>query len=100
MQDKIVDGTTVVHCPKAGCKMICVTNCDTATGHVTGPHVYNHFVSLCFSLVCVMNRDTATSHVTGPYVYNSIVSLCFFFSLNINCDTPLKVIPEQLDTGD
>ena len=24
----------------------------------------------------VMNRDTATGHVTGPYVYNSIVSLC------------------------
>ena len=24
----------------------------------------------------VMNHDTATGHVTGPYVYNSIVSLC------------------------
>ena len=48
----------------------------------------------------VTNCDTATSHVTGLYVYNSIVSLCFFFSLNINRDTPLKVIPEQLDTSD
>ena len=26
--------------------------------------------------VGVTNRDTATGHVTGPYVYNSIVSLC------------------------
>ena len=28
-----------------------VTNRDTATGHVTGPFVYNHFLSLCFSSV-------------------------------------------------
>ena len=28
-----------------------VTNHDTATGHVTGPYVYNSIVSLCSSLV-------------------------------------------------
>ena len=45
--------------------------------------------------VVVTNRDTATGHVTGPYVYKSL-----FLSLNINCDTPLKVTPEHLATGD
>ena len=25
----------------------------------------------------VMNRDTAAGHVTGPYVYNHFLSLCF-----------------------
>ena len=28
--------------------MVAVTNRDTATGHVTGPYVYNHFLSICF----------------------------------------------------
>ena len=32
-------------------KVSTVTNCDTATGHVTGPYVYNSIVSLCFSLI-------------------------------------------------
>ena len=48
----------------------------------------------------VMNRDTATGHVTGPFVYKSFSFLFVFLSLNINRDTPQKVIPEQLDTGD
>ena len=52
LSERLVEGTVKFgggHIMLWGC--LGVTNCDTATGHVTGPYVYNSIVSLCSSLV-------------------------------------------------